>query len=128
MSFSIGFESLPFEAQQAYTRFQQNKNLREFGAALRHLLLEESLDELLQESPAFLHAAVELVGSRYPHLNLQGRLDGMITLTCRNHVLIIHSRIGGPQEKRLVEDKGSPLAQVPTSCEGGSARRRNYVG
>ncbi|RGP72111.1 hypothetical protein FSPOR_2956 [Fusarium sporotrichioides] len=75
MSFSLGFEDLPSEAQQAYIRFQQNRDFREFGAALRHLLVEERLDELMRESPALLHAAAELIGSRYPHLNLKGRLD-----------------------------------------------------
>ncbi|CEI65290.1 hypothetical protein FVEN_g6282 [Fusarium venenatum] len=77
MSFSLGFEDLPSEAQQAYIRFQQNQDFREFGAALRHLLLEERLDELMRESPDFLHAAAELVGNRYPHLNLQERLDDL---------------------------------------------------
>ncbi|QPC75985.1 hypothetical protein HYE68_006737 [Fusarium pseudograminearum] len=74
-SFSLGFEDLPSEARQAYIRFQQNQDFREFGATLNHLLVEERLDGLMRQSPAFLEAAVELVGSRHPQLGLKERLD-----------------------------------------------------
>ncbi|KAI1059088.1 hypothetical protein LB507_003559 [Fusarium sp. FIESC RH6] len=77
MSFRFGFESLPPEAQQAYTNFQQNKDFPAFGSALRQLLLDENLEDFIRESPAFLHAATKLFDSRYPHLGLKARLDDL---------------------------------------------------
>lgn len=91
-SFSLGFEDLPSEARQAYIRFQQNQDFREFGATLNHLLVEERLDGLMRQSPDFLKAAVELVGSRHPQLGLKERLDGMLIPICRSHVLIMYLR------------------------------------
>ncbi|KAH7257597.1 hypothetical protein BKA59DRAFT_414798, partial [Fusarium tricinctum] len=75
LTFRYDFESLPVEAQQAYSRFQQNQNYVEFGAALKLLLLEERLGTFMKGSPAFLHAAVDLFASRYPHLGLRELLD-----------------------------------------------------
>lgn len=89
MSFRFGFESLPSEAQQAYTNFQQNNNFPAFGSALRQLLLDENLEDFIRESPAFLHAATKLFDSRYPQLGLKARLDGMITLLCAGYILMV---------------------------------------
>lgn len=88
MSFRFGFESLPSEAQQAYTNFQQNNDFPAFGSALRQLLLDENLEDFIRESPAFLHAATKLFDSRYPHLGLKARLDGMMTLFCAGYILM----------------------------------------
>ncbi|KAH7179656.1 uncharacterized protein B0J16DRAFT_323135 [Fusarium flagelliforme] len=77
MSFRFGFESLPSEAQQAYTNFQQNNDFPAFGSALRQLLLDENLEDFIRESPAFLHAATKLFDSRYPLLGLKARLNDL---------------------------------------------------
>ncbi|KAF4973746.1 hypothetical protein FSARC_54 [Fusarium sarcochroum] len=75
MSFRYEFDSLPSEAQQAYSRFQQNKSYPEFAAELKRLLLHGHLYTFMRESTAFLHAATDLFDSRYPHLGLRELLD-----------------------------------------------------
>ncbi|KAM0220818.1 hypothetical protein ACHAQI_000285 [Fusarium lateritium] len=75
MTFRFNFESLPVEAQQAYSRFQQNQSFIEFAATLKRLLLEGRLSTFMKGSPAFLHAAIDLFASRYPQLGLRELLD-----------------------------------------------------
>ncbi|KAF5026576.1 hypothetical protein F66182_1365 [Fusarium sp. NRRL 66182] len=75
MTFRYDFQNLPPEAQQAYSRFEQNKSFPEFAAGLKRLLLNHRLDEFIKGSPGFLHAAVYLFADRYPQLRLQELLD-----------------------------------------------------
>ena len=83
MTFRLEFKSLPSEAQQAYSRFQENKSYPEFAAELKRLVLRSKLYTFMGESTAFLQAVTDLFDSRYPYLGLRERLDGMIRLVDR---------------------------------------------
>ncbi|KAM5342999.1 hypothetical protein ACJ41O_013965 [Fusarium nematophilum] len=71
LALHFGFESLPADAQQAYLRFKQDNSFGQLATDLSLLLNSNALDDFLNASPAFLHAAAELFGPRYPHLRLQ---------------------------------------------------------
>ncbi|KAJ4261520.1 hypothetical protein NW762_006947 [Fusarium torreyae] len=75
MTFRLEFKSLPSEAQQAYSRFQENKSYPEFAAELKRLLLRRKLYTFMGESTAFLQAVTDLFDSRYPYLGLRELLD-----------------------------------------------------
>lgn len=97
MTFRFEFERLPPEAQQSYTRFQENKNYNEFAATLKRLVLGRRLDDFMGESANCLIAATKLFDSRYPHLGLKKLRDGMKQSRSKAfHILIMGSR---PRER-----------------------------
>ncbi|KAH7493006.1 hypothetical protein FOMA001_g440 [Fusarium oxysporum f. sp. matthiolae] len=120
LTFRFEFERLPPEAQQSYTRFQENKNYNEFAATLKRLVLGRRLDDFMGGSANCLIAATKLFDSRYPHLGLKKLRDDLESGRKRAGSGV-GSRRRSPKSPRRAQKKA--LRETRNEQAGESSRR-----